>query len=104
MPNIHLHSENGLHSRYRSLLHQEWNHEEHLKIPGSHMGVSLISQTPGVIQGVDGGEIVQRERSLFVELPPVGEGHGAVEDDGGDSKPASSRRPGVRRQERRWHL
>ena len=47
----------------------------------------MVFEAPGRVQRKDGGEVGKRERSLRVDLPPVGQGDGGVDDDGGQAQP-----------------
>ena len=69
----------SLYSWNRSQLHQQGNHEEHLEVPG-------------LVEGVERGEVVQSQWEMFVSQSPVGERDGGVEDDG--RQPQSVRHPG----------
>ena len=47
----------------------------------------MVFEVPGRVQRKDGGEVGKRERSLRIDLPPVGQGDGGVDDDGGQAQP-----------------
>ena len=49
---------------------------------------------PGWVQGEDGGQVGKGEGSLRVNLPPVGEGDGGVDDDGGQPQSSGNVAPG----------